>query len=55
MRWRFYTIPAPGEKGSETWPGDSWRFGGGATWMTGSYDPQLRLIYWGIGNPAADL
>ena len=55
MRWRFYTIPAPGEKGSETWPGDSWRFGGGATWMTGSYDPDLDLLYWGVGNAAADL
>jgi len=55
MRWRFYTIPAPGEPGSETWPGDSWRFGGGATWMTGSYDPDLDLLYWGVGNAAADL
>ncbi|SPF56622.1 putative alcohol dehydrogenase [Candidatus Sulfopaludibacter sp. SbA4] len=55
MRWRFYTIPAPGEKGSETWPGDSWRFGGGSTWMTGSYDPDLDLLYWGVGNAAADL
>jgi alcohol dehydrogenase (cytochrome c) len=55
LRWRFYTIPAPGEKGSETWPGDSWRFGGGSTWMTGSYDPDLDLLYWGIGNAAADL
>ncbi|MBZ5621753.1 MAG: PQQ-dependent dehydrogenase, methanol/ethanol family [Acidobacteriia bacterium] len=55
MRWRFYTIPAPGEKGSETWPGESWRFGGGATWMTGSYDPDLDLLYWGVGNAAADL
>ena len=55
VRWRFYTIPAPGEKGSETWPGDSWRFGGGSTWMTGSYDPDLDLLYWGIGNAASDL
>jgi len=55
MRWRFYTIPGPGEKGSETWPGESWRYGGGATWMTGSFDPDLNLLYWGIGNPAADL
>ena len=54
LAWRFYTIPAPGEKGSETWPGDSWRFGGGATWMTGSYDSELNLLYWGVGNPAAD-
>jgi alcohol dehydrogenase (cytochrome c) len=55
LRWRFYTIPAPGEPGSETWPGDSWRFGGGSTWMTGSYDPDLDLLYWGVGNTAADI
>jgi alcohol dehydrogenase (cytochrome c) len=52
--WRFWTIPAPGEKGSETWDKDSWKFGGGSTWMTGSYDPDLNLVYWGVGNPAAD-
>ena len=52
--WRFYTIPAPGEPGSETWAGDSWKYGGGATWMTGSYDPELNLLYWGIGNPSSD-
>ena len=52
--WRFWTIPGPGEKGHETWKGDSWKYGGGATWMTGSYDPELNLIYWGVGNPAAD-
>jgi alcohol dehydrogenase (cytochrome c) len=50
--WRRYTIPAPGEPGSETWEGDSWRLGGGATWMTGSFDPELGLIYWGVANPA---
>jgi PQQ-dependent dehydrogenase (methanol/ethanol family) len=54
LAWRFRTIPGPGEPGHETWKGDSWRFGGGATWMTGSYDPQLNLVYWGVGNPAAD-
>ena len=49
--WRHYTIPAPGEKGSETWPkDDSWKQGGGSTWVTGSYDPELDLVYWGIGN-----
>jgi alcohol dehydrogenase (cytochrome c) len=49
--WRLYTIPAPGEKGSETWPkDDSWQRGGGSTWITGSYDPDLDLVYWGIGN-----
>ena len=55
LAWKFYTIPAPGEKGNETWKGDSWKFGGGATWMTGSYDPSLNLVYWGTGNAAADL
>jgi alcohol dehydrogenase (cytochrome c) len=55
LRWRFYTIPGPGEKGNETWPGESWRYGGGATWMTGSFDPDLNLVYWGVGNAAADL
>jgi alcohol dehydrogenase (cytochrome c) len=54
LDWRFYTIPAPGEPGSETWSGDSWKLGGGTTWFTGSYDPQLNLIYWGIGNPSSD-
>jgi alcohol dehydrogenase (cytochrome c) len=52
--WRFWTIPAPGEKGFETWEGDSWKMGGGSTWMTGSYDAELNLVYWGVGNPAAD-
>jgi alcohol dehydrogenase (cytochrome c) len=50
--WRRYTIPAPGEPGSETWPknGDAWTQGGGPTWRSGSYDPQLDLVYWGVGN-----
>jgi alcohol dehydrogenase (cytochrome c) len=50
--WRRYTIPAPGEPGSETWPknGDAWTQGGGPTWRSGSYDPQLDLVYWGTGN-----
>ena len=47
-------IPGPGEKGNETWKGDSWRFGGGAPWLTGSFDPALNLVYWGTGNAAAD-
>jgi alcohol dehydrogenase (cytochrome c) len=55
LRWRFYTIPKRGEKGNETWPGESWRYGGGSTWMTGSYDPELNLLYWGVGNAASDL
>ena len=54
LAWRFETIPGPGEPGHETWSGDSWKFGGGATWMTGSYDAELNQVYWGVGNPAAD-
>jgi len=50
--WRLYTVPAPGEKGIETWGGDSALTGGGSSWVTGSYDPELDLVYWGIGNPA---
>jgi alcohol dehydrogenase (cytochrome c) len=49
--WRTYTIPAPGEPGSDTWKGDTWKFGGGSTWITGSFDPELHTVYWGIGNP----
>jgi alcohol dehydrogenase (cytochrome c) len=52
--WRFWTIPGPGEPGHETWGGESWRTGGGPTWLTGSYDPALNLLYWGIGNPGPD-
>jgi len=51
--WRRYTIPEPGEPGSETWPKDipdAWKYGGGATWQNGSYDPELDLVYWGTGN-----
>jgi alcohol dehydrogenase (cytochrome c) len=53
-RWRFWTIPGPGEPGNETWKGDSWKYGGGSTWITGTYDAELDLVYWGVGNPAAD-
>jgi len=53
--WRFTTIPGPGEPGNETWGGDSWKHGGGATWLTGTYDPESNTIYWPIGNPAPDL
>ncbi|HXP87738.1 MAG TPA: PQQ-dependent dehydrogenase, methanol/ethanol family [Bryobacteraceae bacterium] len=52
--WRFNTIPGPGEPGHETWTGDSWQHGGGSAWVTGSYDPALNMIYWGVGNPGAD-
>ena len=48
--WRTYTIPGPGEPGNDTWPGDSWKNGGGSTWVTGSYDPELDTVYWGVGN-----
>jgi alcohol dehydrogenase (cytochrome c) len=54
LAWRWYVIPGLGEKGHETWKGDSWRFGGGSPWLTGSYDPALNLVYWGTGNAAAD-
>ncbi|MFC3574498.1 PQQ-dependent dehydrogenase, methanol/ethanol family [Streptomyces yaanensis] len=53
--WRTYTVPKPGEPGSETWPdGPAWARGGGNTWVTGTYDPELNLLYWGTGNPAPD-
>ena len=54
--WRFHTIPGPGEPGHDTWPSDSdaWEHGGSATWLTGSYDSDLNLIYWGTGNPGPD-
>jgi alcohol dehydrogenase (cytochrome c) len=53
--WRFYTIPGPGEPGHETWRGDDWLHGGASIWVTGSYDPDLNLTYWGTGNPAPSL
>ena len=63
--WRFYTIPGPGEPGHETWKAcppnsptycdpEAWKHGGGAVWLTGSYDPALNLTYWGVGNPGPD-
>ena len=54
QEWKFNTIPGPGEPGNETWPGNTWMRGGGSSWMTGSYDPELNLVYWGIGNPWPD-
>jgi alcohol dehydrogenase (cytochrome c) len=54
LRWRFNTIPEPGEPGHETWGGDSWKTGGASTWGTGVYDPELGLVYWGVGTPAPD-
>ena len=55
LLWTFYTIPAPGEPDSDTWAGDAWKTGGVATWLPGSYDPDLNLIYWGTGNAFPDL
>jgi len=52
--WRFWTVPAPNEPGGNTWGGDSWERGGGSTWVTGTYDPELNLVYWGTGNPGPD-
>ena len=52
--WRFNTIPQPGEPGHESWENDAWKHGGGSIWTTGSYDPALNLIYWGIGNASPD-
>jgi len=49
--WKTYTVPAPGEPGSESWPnGDQWKTGGGPVWITGSYDPETNLAFWGTGN-----
>ncbi len=53
-RWRFYTVPGPGEFGHDTWAGDSWKTGGASVWITPSYDPKLDMVYWGIGNPGPD-
>ena len=49
--WRFWTVPAPGEPNNDTWSGDSWKTGGAGAWVTGSFDPQLNLLFWGTGNP----
>lgn len=54
QEWRFWTIPAPGEPGSESWPGKSYERGGGTTWMPGTYDPDLNTLYWGTSNPSPD-
>ena len=52
--WRTYTIPGPDHPDNQSWSGDSWRTGGSPTWITGSYDPDLDLVYWGTGNPGPD-
>ena len=53
--WRWYAVPAPGEFGNETWKGDSWKTGGSPMWLTGSYDPDLNIVYWTVGNPGAQI
>src|SRR6266566_3146684 len=52
--WRFYTIPGPGDSGHETWAGDSWKIGGVGVWVTGAYDPEQNLLFYGTGNPGPD-
>lgn len=52
--WRAYTIPSPDHPDNQSWSGESWRTGGSPTWITGSYDPDLDLVYWGTGNPGPD-
>ena len=52
--WRFHTVPGPGEPGHDTWGGESWKTGGAPTWVTGSFDSALNLLYFGVGNPAPD-
>ena len=51
-KWRFYTVPGPGEPGHDTWEGDSWKVGGAPAWNTGTYDPETDQIFWPTGNPA---
>ncbi len=50
LRWQRHVIPGPGEEGNDTWPGDTWKHGGGSTWTTGVFDPQTNLVYWQVGN-----
>ncbi len=54
LAWRFWTVPRKGEPGSDTWQGNGLEFGGGSTWLTGSYDAALHLLYWPTGNPYPD-
>ena len=51
-KWRFYTVPGPGEPGHETWEADSWKIGGAPAWITGSYDPATNTTFWTTGNPS---
>lgn len=54
QKWKFWTIPGPGEFGSSSWPGYAYLHGGGTTWMPGTYDPELNTLYWTTSNPAPD-
>ncbi len=53
--WRWYAVPGPGQFGHDTWAGDSWKQGGSPMWLTGSYDPELNLVYWTVGNPGPQI
>ena len=55
LRWRFYTTAGPEDPNNATWEGDSWQTGGGPTWVTGTYDSELNLVFWGTGNPWPDI
>ena len=55
LRWRFFTTAGPDDPNNATWEGDSWQTGGGPTWVTGTYDSELNLVFWGTGNPWPDL
>ncbi len=52
LKWKQYTVPAPSQTGGKTWPAGLYKTGGGSTWLTGSYDPDTKTIFWGVGNPA---
>ena len=54
-KWRWYSVPPPGEFGHDSWKGDSWERGGSPMWLTGSYDPELKLVYWTVGNPGPQI
>lgn len=54
LAWRFWTVPAAGDPEAKTWAGESYKRGSAATWVTGAYDPDTNLLYWGTGNPGPD-
>jgi PQQ-dependent dehydrogenase (methanol/ethanol family) len=53
--WRWYAVPEAGEFGNDTWKGDSWKLGGSPMWLTGSYDPELNVVFWTVGNPGPQI